>query len=809
MRVSPYIMSNKSPLLPGQHLVTRRSFIETIGIGAFAMGTVSPIAFGAETGRTTGFSVSDLPEGTAPVPVPLPHFPDRLHAFVWRNWQLVPAKRMARVVGARTSQILSLGRAMGLGNQPAISRDQQARSQLTMIRRNWHLLSYSQLLDLLGMTAGELDYALREDDFLFIKLGRLKPKCEPLRYQPPDDAAIHRVREIAQLMRHTFPAGASEASDPLFGFVSALSRMPASTAAKNLPARNIAGLRFCYSYFALYGDPLLKPDPDPYPEGYLARLAQAGVNGIWLQAVLHKMALFPWDPDQSKGSQTRLANLRKLVDRAARHGLRVFLYLNEPRSMPHRFFESHPEIKGISEAGYATLCTSHPEVQRFLVDSVASICRAVPGLGGFFSITASENLTNCWSHGSGGATCPRCGARSAAEVIAEVNYLFHQGIQKAGSDAQLIAWDWGWNDAWAAEAIRGLAPGTMFQSVSEWSIPIERGGVKTQVGEYSISAVGPGPRARRHWELARERGLQTVAKIQAGNTWELSTVPYIPAVENVARHAANLHRSGVSGLMLGWTLGGYPSVNLEVVGEALASGSAEDALRQVAERRFGSALAPLVVKAWKQFSTAFSEYPYNGGVLYCGPQQLGPANLMWEQPTGYKATMTGFPYDDLDSWRAVYPPEVFVQQFEKMADGFTSALEELRLSASHIVETASTAQRQALAAEGRVAEAAAIHFRSTANQARFILARRALATASTAAEAAPHRASMECALKDEIELARRLHHIQTSDSRFGFEASNQYFYVPTDLAEKILNCHDLLTRWLPTAGPKDAGNPKS
>lgn len=809
MRVSPYIMSNKSPLLPGQHLVTRRSFIETIGIGAFAMGTVSPIAFGAETGRTTGFSVSDLPEGTAPVPVPLPHFPDRLHAFVWRNWQLVPAKRMARVVGARTSQILSLGRAMGLGNQPAISRDQQARSQLTMIRRNWHLLSYSQLLDLLGMTAGELDYALREDDFLFIKLGRLKPKCEPLRYQPPDDATIHRVREIAQLMRHTFPAGASEASDPLFGFVSALSRMPASTAAKNLPARNIAGLRFCYSYFALYGDPLLKPDPDPYPEGYLARLAQAGVNGIWLQAVLHKMALFPWDPDQSKGSQTRLANLRKLVDRAARHGLRVFLYLNEPRSMPHRFFESHPEIKGISEAGYATLCTSHPEVQRFLVDSVASICRAVPGLGGFFSITASENLTNCWSHGSGGATCPRCGARSAAEVIAEVNYLFHQGIQKAGSDAQLIAWDWGWNDAWAAEAIRGLAPGTMFQSVSEWSIPIERGGIKTQVGEYSISAVGPGPRARRHWDLARERGLQTVAKIQAGNTWELSTVPYIPAVENVARHAANLHRSGVSGLMLGWTLGGYPSVNLEVVGEALASGSAEDALRQVAERRFGSALAPLVVKAWKQFSTAFSEYPYNGGVLYCGPQQLGPANLMWEQPTGYKATMTGFPYDDLDSWRAVYPPEVFVQQFEKMADGFTSALEELRLSASHIVETASTAQRQALAAEGRVAEAAAIHFRSTANQARFILARRALATASTAAEAAPHRASMERALKDEIELARRLHHIQTSDSRFGFEASNQYFYVPTDLAEKILNCHDLLTRWLPTAGPKDAGNPKS
>jgi hypothetical protein len=29
------------------------------------------------------------------------------------------------------------------------------------------------------------------------------------------------------------------------------------------------------------------------------------------------------------------------------------------------------------------------------------------------------------------------------------------------------------------------------------------------------------------------------------------------------------------------------------------------------------------------------------------------------------------------------------------------------------------------------------------------------------------------------------------------EASNQYYYVPLDLGEKMLNCHDLLTRWLP------------
>src|SRR5690606_17733238 len=101
---------------------------------------------------------------------------------------------------------------------------------------------------------------------------------------------------------------------------------------------------------------------------------------------------------------------------------------------------------------------------------------------------------------------------------------------------------------------------------SEWDLPINRGGVPGKVGEYSISAVGPGPRAKRHWAIARQHGLKIVAKIQAGTTWECGGVPYVPALENVAQHAVNLREEKVGGLMTGWTLGGYPgSPNLEVV----------------------------------------------------------------------------------------------------------------------------------------------------------------------------------------------------------------------------------------------------
>lgn len=769
--------------------ISRRTFLKTttVVVGGVTLGQgLEPGAVAAAGSDLLSSTV--LPVGSAPPPVPCPHFPDRLHAFVWRNWSLVPPARLAKVVGARPADIVRLGRSLGLPGPPRITADQQRRSYITVIRRNWHLLPYSQLLDLLGWTADELAYTLREDDFLFIKLGSLKPRCEELRYAEPNAAARQRAKAIAALLHDQLPPSIGP-EDPLFGFVTALSKPPSASAK---PASR--SLKFCYSYFALYGDPLLDA-ADPYPDGYLSRLAASGVNGVWLQAVLYKLAPFPWQPQLSERYETRLKNLRALSARIRKHGLRLFLYLNEPRAMSLRFFETHPDLKGVTEGDHAALCTSREPVRKYLVDSVASIARAVPDLGGFFSITASENFTNCWSHG-GGAQCPACSPRGPAEVIAGVNGLFREGLRQAGTSAELLAWDWGWDDAWAGEAIRKLPADTALMSVSEWRLPINRGGVSSEVGEYSISSVGPGPRAREHWRLARERGLRTFAKIQAGNTWELSSVPYIPAVENVARHAERLRGEGVDGLMLGWTLGGFPSPNLEVVSETLESGSAEQGMRRVAERRFGPALAPAVLTAWREFSTAFSEFPFHGGVVYSAPQQVGPANLLWAESTGYRASMVGFPYDDLDAWRAVYPPDVFCNQFQKVADGFFSALNRLRENTRPPV-SASRDQRRALEAECCVAEAAAIHFRSVANQARFILARRRLADAKGGAPAAADIDEVERLLNDELRLARRLYQLQCGDSRLGFEASNHYFYVPQDLLEKILNCQDLLDRWIP------------
>ena len=46
--------------------------------------------------------------------------------------------------------------------------------------------------------------------------------------------------------------------------------------------------------------------------------------------------------------------------------------------------------------------------------------------------------------------------------------------------------------------------------------------------------------------------------------------------------------------------------------------------------------------------------------------------------------------------------------------------------------------------------------------------------------------------EDEIRLARRQYTICRQNSAIGYEASNQYYYRPLYLVEKILNCQNTI-----------------
>jgi len=709
-----------------------------------------------------------------------PHFPTVMHAVVWRNWPLVPTEVMAKTLGTTPEKVLEVGRSMGLAEPPAVDDERRRRSYSTVIRRNWHLLPNEQIRELLEWDDEKFEFVYREDDFLYVKLGP-KPKCERVVWKEPDEKTKAEVEWIRKVVREAFPDGGKEGDEKPFSFIK---RLAAKGEGKDpLQDRRLIkwSPRFCYSYFALYGDPLLEEDLDPYPDGYLEKLAASGVNGVWLQGVLSKLAPFPWDAKVSRDHEKRLANLQRLCERAKKYGIGVYLYLNEPRAMPVGFFKDHPDLRGVTEGDHATLCTSQPEVRRWLTSSVATVCARAPDLSGFFTITASENLTNCWSHQKGDE-CPRCKGRKPAEVIAEVVAEYDRGIKAAGDKQTLIAWDWGWKDQDALPIIERLPKSAFLQSVSEWDLPIERGGVKSVVGEYSLSAVGPGPRALKHWKAAKEAGLKVSAKIQANCTWELSAVPWIPCVEQTALHAVNLRKAGIDAIQLGWTLGGHPSPNLDVVAEIACDPdvTADEAMLRVAERTFGKDNAPTVVRAWKECSKGMREFPYHIGTVYSGPQQMGPANLLYLKPTGRKATMVCYPWDDLNGWRQVYPAERFIEQLNEVAYGFRKGIDELMKIHGN----------RRLLDEFRIMSASELHLRSAGSQSFFVHVRDW--KTANAAEAQRRKRLLHSILELERGTAVGLFLLQNKDSRLGFEATNQYYYLPIDLMEKVVNCEDLL-----------------
>jgi hypothetical protein len=539
--------------------------------------------------------------------------------------------------------------------------------------------------------------------------------------------------------------------------------------------------RYLYSYFALYGDPLLEPEIDPFPDGYLEKLARAGLNGVWMQSVLSNMAPSKLFPEFGARADERIANLNKLIERAGRSGLKIFLYVNEPRSQPAAFFAGRPELRGAESRGLYAMCTSQQPVRQWISDSLAHVLERAPDLGGVFTITMSENFTNCHSR-QRPESCPRCSKRTMWDVVGEVIQTVRDGVRRSSKTAEVINWDWAWPPELCQNLIPKLPPDTRFMSVSEWSTPIERGGIKTEIGEYSISVVAASPHTTANWKLARSAGVRTMAKTQFNNTWEISAVPYIPVPHLIARHCAGLTRAGISGLMASWTLGGYPSPNLEVAKEFYFSRSAgpDEAIRKVARRRYGAQAAAGVVDAWASFSKAFELYPYSVAI-YTIPTQHGPANPLRAKPTGVRNSMILMPQDDYKRWSGKYPPEVVQREFSRMADLWEQALPRFR----EAMRAVPISRRRQADEDLAIAETCYLHFRSTANQFAFYLLRDGPRTPEALQR-------MRAIAKAEIELARRLYPLARLHSVIAYEASNHYYYRPADLAEKILNCQWLL-----------------
>ena len=685
---------------------------------------------------------------------------------IYRNYGAVPTENLAKALLTDEKTVVEEAARIGID---CVEFDDAwlKKGFVTIIRNNFDLLTHGQIQTLLGVTEKLYWKLMDEYDFLWVKLGE-KPEVVAPVYQP----LTKEQKALSEAVKAFTKANYIPLKQKRFEFFKGK-----KNAAFIAPEEYAIKDRYTSVYNADFGGGLLDDELSDFSEEYLTRLSATGVNGVWLQETLRNLAPFPLDRGyESEDYEKRVRNLRRLTERCEKFGVNVYLYINEPRSFPAKFFETHEDLKGDkTEDGYC-LCTSREKVKNYLYEAVKFVAQNVPKLKGVMTITMSENNTHCYSrspHKYGDANkteCPLCAKRTPEEVSAEVNNIILKGLQDGNGTTKLIAnlWGWGENMLWTTEqAFRGidlLDKDVEILCISEFNKKFNRGGVDCAISDYSISVVGPSETTVDMLDYAKKKGHKIWAKIQCNNSWELSAAPYIPVFDLMVEHVKRLKKLGVSGLMLGWSLGGYPGGALTLCN--MYCGETEPDENEWYRLTYGENAAT-VQAAVAQFSNAFQEFPFSIDSLYFAGRNLGCGNFWSLAQGGKESTMVCYTFDDHQKWSNPYGVDIFISQYEKLLAKWEDGL--------RLLDGLTGTETEELI---RMAEVCKCHWGAALRIAKF---------AKYKTDATKNAEKMLACIDEEYAATKKLYELYSADATVGFEATNHYYYNANLLLEKMLS----------------------
>lgn len=689
------------------------------------------------------------------------NFLTKWQTVIFRNYGLVPIENLAKVLRCEVAIIEEEAMRLGLNKQSGNS-EWLIKGYITIIRNNWCLLDRGQIEDLLGISSERFDFILSEEDFLLSKLTMPKPNTGMVFYTPLTDEEKTKTKEIANRYGKYFD------EQKYFGFF--------EEKEKTYEVKcDFSSMRIVHGFLNSCGDAFIVKSDTYLSDALLKEYAECKINGIWFHCILSSISPYPFKPALSNGYQTRRKNLKELILRAKRYGIKIYLYLNEPRKLPLADFKGFENLIGQTRNGFAALCFEHKQVKEYLYNAIYDLAKDVIGLGGIITITMSENLTHCRyiNH----TNCPICSELPIYLRPVEINNTIMKAVRDSSSDMEVIANLWGWSDymGWTdrdiATGISMLDKDIALMCISEAEKPIRKGGVANRVIDYSIANYGPSKTAKNILSLAKKYKHKTYAKIQVNNSWECSCVPYLPVFDLIAKHVKRLKKEGVTNFMASWTLGGCPSPNLELTAY-LCKGKTLDIW---IEERFKEN-AKVVKKADKMFCKGFTKIPFDVNMLYFSPKNLGAANLWSLLPEGKKSAMTSNSYDDFETWTGVYGVEVYLKCMKKAIKYIKKSIDIFGGISS------SGAEYKSLIL---YAKAAFNHLAADYCQTRFSVLKRDLNK---------NLDEIIDILKTEKKLAAEMLSLMKQDSMIGYEAANHYFYNGRNLAEKIINTDKLLAK---------------
>ena len=399
----------------------------------------------------------------------------------------------------------------------------------------------------------------------------------------------------------------------------------------------------------------LLDDVDYYPDGYLAEMARDGVNGLWVSAELEELS----------GSEKRLGKLKATVGKAARHGIGIWLMMNDPVAprADSPIVRAHPDWFGPGpkwDEGMRLWCPSCSNVLQYVKTRVAQVFRAVPGLAGVINISHGEGMTTCLSNLSGrdvdyedGVFCPRCAKRAPWQLHADMAAAFVAGMREGNPKAELLAWAYqsaGTPErrAWVPELARHQPAGSTLVYNFESGCVKDQLGRRHVGGDYWLSVAGPGAPFATVAAAAREAHMPIAAKIQVATSHEMATLPYVPAPGLLYRKYRAMRAAGVTSVLQCWFFGNMPGVMNKAAGWlASVDFDREDEkafLRRLAADDWG-ADAPALERIWSAFTAAYEDYPLDNSMQYYGPFAAGVAWPLSVRPELKPLARTWIPTD--------------------------------------------------------------------------------------------------------------------------------------------------------------------
>jgi hypothetical protein len=377
----------------------------------------------------------------------------------------------------------------------------------------------------------------------------------------------------------------------------------------------------------------LADEVDYYPDEYLNRLAHEGVNGLWLTIAFSDLCKTSIT-DLPHGAMKRLSKLRKTVEKCLRYGIKTYIFCIEPRSMSvdSPLLQSHPELKGAKAwNGEFCFCTSSDTARKYIYESVNWIFSQVPDLGGMINISFGERVTTCLSSHFG-VDCPVCTQKSSGDIIAAALEPMERGMHDAAPDAELISWLYvpqngtGFScEEQMLDIADKLPENVILQYNFESSGGKEQLGKYRHAGDYWLSYVGPSGIFENIAKTARAHKHDVSAKIQAGCSHEVATVPFVPVPGLLYRKYKAMREMGISHVMQCWYFGNYPGLMNKAAGELAFEDfkdSEEDFLLRLAKPDWKKN-AGNVVKSWSLFSEGYGNYPLDNMFQYYGPMHDG------------------------------------------------------------------------------------------------------------------------------------------------------------------------------------------